>query len=57
MNVIYFYYNKLDNFSGGLVKSINQDHLKMNNYIISSNEDLLILVSHLENYPLLTQKG
>ena len=29
----------------------------MNNYIISSNKDLLILVNHLKNYPLLTQKG
>jgi hypothetical protein len=27
------------------------------NYIISSNSDLLLLINHLINYPLLTQKG
>lgn len=30
---------------------------KFNNYIVSSNKELLILVNHLKNYPLLTQKG
>jgi LAGLIDADG endonuclease len=30
---------------------------KFVNYIISSNSDLLILINHLKNYPLLTQKG
>jgi hypothetical protein len=30
---------------------------KFYNYIVSSNKELLILVNHLNNYPLLTQKG
>jgi hypothetical protein len=29
----------------------------INNYIITSNKDLLLLVRHFKNYPLLTQKG
>jgi len=30
---------------------------KLNNYIISSNKELLILVNHLKKYPLLTKKA
>ena len=30
---------------------------KFNNYIISSNKELLILVNHLKKYSLLTQKA
>lgn len=44
-------------FFGEIGKIYNSGSTKMNNYIISSNEELLILVNHLENYPLLTQKG
>lgn len=42
---------------GNIYKSKSPQASSVNNYIISSNEDLLILVNHLENYPLLTQKG
>jgi hypothetical protein len=44
-------------FFGGIGNIYKSGSLQMNNYIISSNEDLLILVNHLEKYPLLTQKG
>lgn len=44
-------------FFGGIGNIYKSGSPQMNNYVISSNEDLLILVNHLENYPLLTQKG
>lgn len=44
-------------FFGGIGNIYKSGAPQMNNYVIYSNEDLLILVNHLENYPLLTQKG
>lgn len=43
------------NFFGGIGNIYESPNI--NNYIISSNKELLILVKHIENYPLLTQKG
>lgn len=49
-------YNSKSPVNYGADKAKNPSS-KLNNYIISSNKELLILVNHLKNYPLLTQKG
>lgn len=46
---------QIRDFFGG-IGNIYKSPQKIN-YIIYSNKDLLILINHLENYPLLTQKG
>lgn len=46
---------QIRDFLGG-IGNIYKSPQKIN-YIISSNKELLILINHLENYPLLTQKG
>lgn len=46
---------QIKKFFGGIGNIYKSN--KFNNYIISSNKELLILINHLKKYPLLTQKG
>jgi len=46
---------QIQEFLGGIGKIYKSPEFI--NYIISSNSDLLLLINHLKNYPLLTQKG
>ena len=47
----------LQQFLGGVGTIHENPTLNKVNYSIDSKKDLLVLISHLEKYPLLTQKG